>query len=94
MKKLPNLSEEIAAMAKIDSAGASSTANANPSNTDRECEKFNSSAKSDEAPKAKKKCRDKLVHEFRISVSLLPIGLKRVCNNYTRISSYSHCPRK
>lgn len=74
MKKLPNLSEEIAAMAKIDSAGASSTANANPSIADQECEQFNSSTQSDEAPKAKKKCRDKLVHELRISVSWLSIG--------------------
>lgn len=69
MKKLPNLSEEIAAMAKIDSAGASSPANANPSNVVQECKNFNSSAQFEEAPKSKKKCRDKLVHEFRISVS-------------------------
>lgn len=72
MKKLPNLSEEIAAMAKIDSGGTASPANANPSAADQECEKINLSAQFDDAPTSKKKCRDKLVHEFRISVSNAP----------------------
>lgn len=70
MKKLPNLSEEIAAMAKTGSSiGISSPADANPSGTDQECEKLNWHTQPDDAPKAKKKCRDKLVQEFRISVS-------------------------
>lgn len=95
MKKLPNLSEEIAAMAKTDSATVSSPAHANPSSADQECDKFNSTAKLDDAPKTKKKKRrDELVQEFRISVSfshfvfiIFELIQKNVNNN-------SHCPRK
>lgn len=70
MKKIPNLNEEIAAMAKTDAGGSASPAIVNVSSSaDQECEKINSSVPNDDKPKSKKRCRDKLVQEIRISVS-------------------------
>lgn len=99
MKKLPNLSEEIAAMAKTDSGSTSSPSTANTSSADQECDKFNLSVQPDNAPNRKKKrCRSKLVQEFRISVSLLPSRFgpfySTWCLFKREIPINSHYPKK
>lgn len=66
MKKLPNLHEEIAAMAKTD-AITSSPIKPNSLN-EGEVSPSNLTARSQDKPE-KKRSREKLVQEFRISVS-------------------------
>lgn len=70
MKKPMNLHEEIAAMAKSDSTGASAISMENV--RIKEEERQNSSAvksNSNETPRKRKKNRAQLVQEIRISVS-------------------------
>lgn len=75
--KLPNLNEEIAAMAIQDSAHPPTLSSQHVHR--REEEKLNtSSIKSNaEKPYKRKKCRAKLVQEIRISVSHVLLNMKK-----------------
>lgn len=70
MKKPPNLNEEIAAMAKSDTACISIISTENIRARDEENQNtFVARTNSGEEKRRKKKCRKQLVQEIRISVS-------------------------
>lgn len=74
MNKLPDLSEEIAAMAKIDPSETDCPAKVSPSTEEAKSTHSASqpSRPGEQRKKRRKKCRELLVQEIRISVSVEP----------------------